>query len=153
MSAAPRGPAEALVVLFALEELRRAFGHRLAPGVDPRHDTAPFRAFRDRLLAAAASCAAAPARLSMWWEGTYNGYALAIQADPAAAAAGLAEAAAAACPVEGRRLAPPRKDGYPLALVWPGAAELLRDEAGALAEAPFGAPSGHFGAPGVRRIR
>jgi hypothetical protein len=147
------GPGEALVLRFALEDLRRAFGRRAVPGADPRHDTAPFRAFRERLLAAASASARGQARLTFWWEGTYNGYALVVQADPAAAAPGLAGAAATACPVEEGRLAPPRKGGYPLALVRPGSAELERDEEGALVEAPFGAPGGHFGAPGVRRIR
>jgi hypothetical protein len=153
MSPGGPGQGEALTVLFALEELRRAFGHLATPGADPRHDTAPFRAFRQRLLQAASGCARGEARLTAWWEGTYNGYALAVQADPASAAPALAEAAAAACPVEGSRLAPPRKGGYPLALVRPGSAELERDEGGALVEAPFGASGGHFGAPGVRRIR
>jgi hypothetical protein len=149
----PTGATEALVLLFALEELRRACGHRAVPGADPRSDTAPFRAFRDRLLAEASARARGEARLSMWWEGTYNGYALAVQVDPGAAVPGLAEGAAGACPVEDRRLAPPRQDGYPLARVRPGRAELERDGDGALVEAPLGAPGGHFGAPGMRRIR
>jgi len=42
------GPSDALVLLFALEELRRAFGERAGPGGDPRSDTGPFRAFRER---------------------------------------------------------------------------------------------------------
>jgi len=80
----PRGEG-ALVLLFALEDLRRAHGRLASPGADPRHDTAAFRSFRERLLAAAADGARAPAELAMWWEGTYNGYALAVQADPASA--------------------------------------------------------------------
>lgn len=149
---APRPGAEALVLLFALEELRRRFGHLGAEGADPQSDTAPFRAFRERLLAAAAARARGDVRLSMWWEGTYNGYALAVEADPAAALP-WEEAAAEICPVEERRLAPPRKDGYPLARVGPGRADLERGPDGALVEAPLGAPAGHFGAPGMRRIR
>ena len=62
-------------------------------------------------------------------------------------------AAAAACPVEAFRLAPPRRDGYPLARVAPGRAVLLRDADGTRVEAPLGAAGGHFGAPGVRRFR
>lgn len=147
------GPGEALLLLFALEELRRGHAGRRASGADPRADTRPFRAFRRALLAAAAARAVGPAELSMWWEGTFNGYALAVQAWPAAAVPGLAEGAAAACPVEGFRLAPPRRDGYPLARVAPGRAALLRDADGARIEAPFGAAGGHFGAPGMRRIR
>jgi len=144
---------EALVLLFALEALRARHGSALAAGADPRHDTGPFRAFRRALLDAAAARALAPATLTIWWEGTFNGYCLAVQADPAGAAPGLAEAAGAACPVEAFRLAPPRPDGYPLARIAPGSAELLRDAEGALVEAPFGAATGHFGAPGMRRIR
>ena len=150
---AGEGPEEALVLLFALEELRRRHAGRVARGADPRSDTRPFRAFRRALLSAAAARAAAPAELSMWWEGTFNGYALAVQAHPAAAVPGLAEAAAAACPLEAFRLAPPRQDGYPLARVAPGEAVLLRDAGGARVEAPLGAAGGHFGAPGMRRIR
>lgn len=142
----------AQVLLFALEELRRAHGRRTPPGADPRHDAAPFRAFRDRLLELAAGCAVAEATLTMWWEGTFNGYALAVQAAPASALPRLEQVAAAACPVEGVRLAPPRKGGYPLGRVEPGRADLLRDAGGAVVEAPFGAPAGHFGAPGMRRI-
>jgi len=137
----------ALVVTFALEELRRVHGAAAAP-----HDTTPFRAFRARLLEAAARRAVAPAALSFWWEGTFNGYSLAVEALPAAALPGFGEAAAAACPVESVRLAPPRGEGYPLALIEPGSATLRRDSDGLLVEAPFGAPTGHFGAPGVRRV-
>ena len=150
---APEGPAPALVLLFALEELRRRHGPAGARGDDPRADTRPFRAFRRALLAAAAARATGPAALSMWWEGSFNGYALAVQVEPAGAVPGLAEAAAAACPVEAFRLAPPRRDGYPLARVAPGRSALLRDADGARIEAPLGAAGGHFGAPGMRRIR
>src|SRR5262245_57632319 len=80
------GPAPALdlgsvdpahILLFSLEELRERFGAATPPGADPRHDTAAFRAFRAALLEACARAARAPLSLSMWWEGTYNGYALA----------------------------------------------------------------------------
>jgi len=138
----------ALVVTFALEELRQTHG---AAAAGP-HDTAPFRAFRARLLEAAARLAVAPAALSFWWEGTFNGYSLAVEVLPAEALPGFGEAAAAACPVESVRLAPARGEGYPLALVEPGGAVLRRDAGGLLVEAPFGAPAGHFGAPGARRI-
>ena len=57
-----------------------------------------------------------------------------------------------ACALEDERVAPPRADGYPLARVAPGRAEVARDPDGLTCEAPFGAPTGHFGAPGVRRI-
>ena len=145
----------ALVFTFPLEELRRAFGARATPGADPRRDTAPFRGFRERLLGAAAAAAVGEARVSMWWEGTFNGYALAVQAWPSLAVPGLAGAAAAACGIEPEavRLAPPRQDGYPLARIAPGSFALARGEDGLLVEAPFGAPTGHFGAPGMRRIR
>ena len=55
--------------------------------------------------------------------------------------------------MEAVRLAPPRRDGYPLARVRPGAAEPARGAGGELYEVPFGAGGGHFGAPGVRRMR
>jgi hypothetical protein len=142
----------AQVLLFALEELRRCCGRAATPGADPRDDTAPFRAFRGALLAEAARVAAGEAALSMWWEGTFNGYHLAVQADPAEALPGLAAAAAAACPVEAVRLALPRPDGYPLARVRPGSAEPARGADGELFEAPFGAGGGHSGAPGMRRL-
>ena len=140
-------------ILFALEELRRCHGGHAPGGADPRSDTRPFRSFRRALLAAAAARAIGPAELRMWWEGSFNGYALAVQVHPASAVPGLAEAAAAACPVEAFRLAPPRQDGYPLARVAPGRAVLLRDADGTRVEAPLGAAGGHFGAPGVRRFR
>jgi len=145
---------QALVLTFALEELRRAFGGQADPAVDARHDTAPFRAFRAALLEAAARTAVASADLRMWWEGTFNGYALAVQALPAGAVEGLERAAAKATGIdpESARLAPPRQDGYPLARIRPGSATLWRGEDGLLAEAPFGAPAGHFGAPGMRRL-
>jgi hypothetical protein len=145
-------PGEALVILFALESLRAAHGSRGDPGAEPREDTLPFRAFRERLLRASAASAVAEAELSMWWEGTFNGYALAVQAIPAGALPGLERAAASACPVEGVRLAPPRRDGYPLARVGPGSAALLRGPDGSLVEAPFGEGGGHFAAPGMRRL-
>ncbi len=143
-------PVEARIFLFAVEELRRRYGHLVPDGADPRSDTAPFRAFRERLLAEVAVAAEEPARLSMWWEGSYNGYCLAVACEPARAVARLD--AGSACPVEEERVAPPRRGGYPLASVVPGRAEVARDDGGAAFEAPFGAASGHFGAPGMRRI-
>jgi hypothetical protein len=140
----------ARILLFALEDLRARYGDRAAPGADPRSDTAPFRAFREELLALAARVATAPCALSMWWEGTYNGYALAVAAEPAAALAGLDPSPA--CPADAERVVPPRADAYPLARVAPGHAELARGEGGETFEAPFGEPTGHFGAPGIRRI-
>jgi hypothetical protein len=140
----------ARILLFSLDELRRRYGRRAPHGADPRTDTAPFRAFRDALLAAAARAATGPAELSMWWEGTYNGYLLAVAASPPAALAALDPEPA--CALEAERVSPPRADRYPLARVAPGRAEPARDADGALYEAPFGAPTGHFGAPGVRRM-
>jgi hypothetical protein len=142
---------DARILLFALEDLRDRFGASRTPGADPRHDTAPFRAFRAALLDAAARAAAAPAELSMWWEGTYNGYRLAVAAVPADALARLDPSPF--CPADAERVAPPRPDRYPLAFVEPGRATVARDEDGATHEAPFGAATGHFGAPGMRRIR
>ena len=144
---------EALVLLFALEELRSTFGYRGAPGADPRGDAGPFRAFREAILGAASGCARGEVRLGVWWEGTFNGYALALQAVPAAALSGLGEAARRLCPVEVVRRTAPRAEALPLALVAPGAWRLLRDEQGCLVELPFGAATGHFGAPGVIRVR
>ncbi len=140
----------ARVLLFALEDLRHGYGRLVPVGADPRHDTAPFRAFRAALLDAAARAATGPATLGFWWEGSYNGYWLAVSADPAEALPG--PFAEAACPVDAERLALPRPDRYPLAAVSPGGWTLARDEHGAACEAPFGAPTGHFGAPGVRRM-
>jgi hypothetical protein len=145
----------AAILLFALDELRARYGDQATAGADPRHDTAPFRAFRAALLDALAAAAAGEAEAAMWWEGGYDGYALAVAVEPAEALGGLAGAEAAAarvCPVDAARVAPPRRDRYPLARLAPGRFELRRDEAGALVEAPFGAATGHFGAPGMRRI-
>jgi len=155
----------ARILLFALDDLRERYPAGPGGGValdgqaaggaaahpDPRHDTSPFRAFRERLLAAAAAAATGPATLAMWWEGTYNGYCLAVACAPAEALAALDPSAA--CPLEDDRVAPPPRDGYPLARVEPGRAEVARDADGAAYEAPFGAATGHFGAPGVRRIQ
>ncbi len=140
----------ARILLFALEDLRRRHGHLVPASADPRTDTTPFRAFRAVLLEGAARAASAPADLTMWWEGTYNGYALAIAIEPPDALAGLE--AEAACPVEAERVAVPRAGRYPLAHVEPGRAEVARDQDGATYEAPLGAATGHFGAPGMRRI-
>jgi hypothetical protein len=144
--------APAHVLLFALDELRARYGALAPPGADPRHDTAPFRAFRGALLEALAAAAEQQAELTMWWEGGYNGYALAIAVEPPGAVPDLEDAAASACPPDASRLAPPRRDRYALGRVGPGRSEVARDAAGAVVEAPFGAPAGHFGAPGMRRI-
>ena len=142
----------ARLLLFPLEDLRAAFAPAATPGADPRHDTAPFRAFRAALLDAAARCATGPATLSFAWEGTFNGYALLVVVEPADALAGLeAELGGAGAP-DGSRVAAPPSTRYPLAAVEPARAEVARDASGATFEAPFGAPTGHFGAPGVRRI-
>ena len=140
----------ARIFLFALEDLRARFGAALPPGADPLHHTGPFRAFRDALLGACAAAVRAPAEASMWWEGTYNGYALAVAVLPPGAL--LGPDLAAVCPVEGERIAEPRSGRYPLARLAPGEAEPWRDEEGCLWEAPLGAPTGHFGAPGMRRL-
>jgi hypothetical protein len=142
--------AAARILLFALDDLRARYGDRLTPGADPRADTAPFRAFRAALLELAARAADRPAVLTMWWEGTYNGYALAVAAEPAEALAGLDPSPA--CPADAERLAQPRADPYPLARVEPGLAEPSRGREGETFEAPFGEATGHFGAPGMRRI-
>ncbi len=141
----------ARILLFSLDELRLRYGALVPAGADPRHDTAPFRAFRGALLAEAARAASAPADLSMWWEGSFNGYCLAVACTPADALAALSPGLA--CTLEEERLAAPRADGYPLGRAVPGRAEVARDPEGAAFEAPFGASTGHFGAPGVRRVR
>jgi hypothetical protein len=140
----------ARVLLFALDELRRRYGHLVPEGADPRVDTRPFRAFRAGLLEAARLGASEPCELSFWWEGTFNGYALAVGVRPPDALARLD--LAAVCPLEDERVAPPPPDRWALAVVVPGHVELARGEDGALDEAPFGAATGHFGAPGVRRV-
>lgn len=140
----------ARIVLYALEELRRAFGGAAAAGSDPRSDVGPFRAFRDALLAEAARAATGEATFSMWWEGTYNGYVLAIAIEPADALAAIDPDAP--CPSEGERKGTPRGDRHPLARISPGRAEVAREADGAAWEAPFGAATGHFGAPGMRRV-
>lgn len=140
------------VLAFALDELRARFAAAGTPGADPRHDTAPFRAFRAALLAELAAAARADAELTMWWEGGYNGYALAVAVEPPQAVPGLEAAAGRACPVDASRLAPPRRDRYRLARIGPGRAAVAREDDGAVVEAPFGAPAGHFGAPGMRRL-
>jgi hypothetical protein len=140
----------ARILLFALEDLRARFGAALPPGGDPLHDGGPFRAFRAALLDAGAAATRSPARAWMWWEGTYNGYALAVAVEPPGALSG--GDLAAACPVDAERVAEPRSGRYPLARLAPGEAAPWRDEDGCLWEAPFGAPAGHFGAPGMRRV-
>jgi len=140
----------ARILLFSLDELRHRFGHLVPPGADPRADTAPFRAFRAALLEAARRGAAQPCELTFWWEGTFNGYALAVGVRPPEALARLD--LAAVCPLEDERVAPPPPVRWPLAAVEPGRAEVIHGEDGLLDEAPFGAATGHFGAPGVRRV-
>jgi hypothetical protein len=143
--------ARARILRFALEELRRRYGDRVPPGADPRSDTSPFRAFREALLAEAARAARAPAELSTWWEGSYNGYALAVAISPPDALPDLDPDRI--CPADHDAVAAPRAEGYPLAQVGPGRAAVARDADGATWEAPFGAATGHFGAPGMRRMR
>jgi len=141
---------QARILLFSLDELRRRYGPLRAKGADPRTDTAPFRAFRVALLAIAARSATRACDLSMWWEGTYNGYSLAVAAEPPEPLAALDPRPA--CPLDGERVAPPHGDRYPLAHVEPGRAQVARDPAGGTWEAPFGEATGHFGAPGMRKI-
>ena len=144
-------PAPARIFLFSLDDLRARYGSLAREGADPRSDTSPFRMFRTALLALSARSAQGRCDLEMWWEGTYNGYALAVAAEPPEPLAALDPSPA--CPVDGERVAPPRDDRYPLAHVEPGRAEVARDRDGGTWEAPFGEASGHFGAPGMRKIR
>jgi hypothetical protein len=141
---------DAHIFLFALEDLRARFGGATPEGADPRHDTAAFRRFRAALLDAFARAARAPLSLSMWWEGTYNGYALAVAATPGDAVGAVA--LDAVCPPEGERSGPPRTDARPLGRAGPEGAAPARAEDGTCWEAPLGAPAGHFGAPGMRRV-
>jgi hypothetical protein len=141
----------ARVLQFGLDELRAAFGRHATPGEDPRHDTAPFRAFREALLAAAARAAVRPCDLSMAWEGSFNDAWLVITVEPANALPGLD--LSAVCALEQDQVAPARPDRYPLAHVEPGQAIVARAADGTTHEAPFGAATGHFGAPGIRRQR
>jgi hypothetical protein len=140
------------VLLFPLDELRARFGSLIPAGADPRHDTTPFRAFRGALLEALAAAAEGEVDLTMWWEGGYNGYALAVALEPPGAVPDPEGAVVGVCPPDAARLAPPRRDRYPLGRIGPGHSEITRDAGGASVEAPFGAPTGHFGAPGMRRI-
>ncbi len=141
---------EARILLFSLDDLRDRYAARTPTGADPRADTAPFRAFRLELLALAARAAEGRSSLSMWWEGTYNGYALAVAVEPPEPL--LALDPGPACLLEGERVASPRADRYVLAHVEPGRAEVARDPDGGTWEAPFGEATGHFGAPGMRKI-
>jgi hypothetical protein len=140
----------ARVLRFALDELRRAYGRQATLGQDPRHDTAPFRAFRAALLDAAARAAITACELSMWWEGSFNGYWLAVAVEPAEALPGLD--LGRVCAADQDEVAPPRPDRYPLAHVEPGHATVARSADGFTHQAPFGAATGHFGAPGIRRL-
>ncbi len=145
----------ARILRFDLDDLRHAYGRLVPAGADPRHDTTPFRAFRAALLQAAAGAAAAPCALDLWWEGTFNGYALAVAVAPPSALPGLTTAALAAAgvpPPADERVAPPPADRYPLAHVEPGRATVAPNPDGTTNEAPFGAATGHFGAPGMRAI-
>lgn len=145
----------ARILLFDLDDLRHAFGRLVPRGADPRHDTTPFRAFRGALLQAAASAAARPCDLEAWWEGTFNGYRLAVGVTPPEALPGLDAAAllGAGLPApDDERVAPPPPARYPLAHVEPGRATVARDADGTTHEAPFGAATGHFGAPGMRKV-
>ncbi|HET7824249.1 MAG TPA: hypothetical protein VFK90_02905 [Anaeromyxobacter sp.] len=144
-------PQPTRILLFSLDDLRDRYGSLGRGPSDPRSDTSPFRMFRTALLAQAARAADGRCVLTMWWEGTYNGYALAVAIEPAAPLAAIDTRPA--CPVEGERIAPPRPDRYPLAHVEPGRAEVARDPEGGTWEAPFGQATGHFGAPGMRNIR
>ncbi len=121
----------------------------------PRHDTTPFRAFRAALLGVAAAAADGPCDLAVAWAGTFNGYALVVAAEPPAALARLDAAALAAAGLpapDDDQVAPPPRDRYPLAHVEPGRATVARNPDGTTNEAPFGAATGHFGAPGMRAI-
>lgn len=140
----------ARILRFDLDELRRVYGRLVPPGADPRDDTTPFRAFRADLLDAAARAASAPCQLEVWWEGTFNGYALVVALTPPGALPGLVLAGLPA--LDDDRVAPPRPDRYPLAHVEPGRATVARNADGTTNEAPFGAATGHFGAPGMRAI-
>jgi hypothetical protein len=135
---------------FALDDLRQRYGHLVPAGADPRHDTTPFRAFRGSLLEAVARAARAPCRLTVRWEGTFNGYALVVAVAPAEAVPGLELAAIG--PAEVELVASARSEGYPLADVEPGRATVARTADGATYQAPLGAATGHFGAPGMRAI-
>lgn len=148
-------PEGTLTALFALDELRARHGEEVPEGADPRHAVEPFRAFRAALLQSVAGVVRRPALLSMWWEGSFNGYLLAVALEPgdAADAALFERACEEACPVEALRSSSLRPDRHSLATVSPGTWELARDASGATAEAPFGSPTGHFGAPGVRWVR
>lgn len=140
------------ILLFALDELRARYGHLTPPGSDARHDTAAFRAFRTALLGALAPAAQRSAQLSMWWEGGFNGYALAVAIDPHDAVPGCEEVAARAARVEESRVDLPRRDSYPMARLTPAAWEIARDDKGWSVEAPFGSATGHFGAPGMKKV-
>ncbi len=144
-------PPPARILLFALDELRERYAPLARPGADPRTDTSAFRTFRTAFLALAARQAGGPCDLSMWWEGTYNGYALAVSIEPPEPL--LALDPRPACPLDAERVAPPRADRYPLAHVEPGCADVAQDPEGGIWEAPFGVAAGHFGAPGMRNIR
>jgi hypothetical protein len=144
-------PHSARILLFSLDDLRDRYASLAPPPSDPRTDTSPYRMFRTSFLALAARAAEGRCELSMWWEGTYNGYALAVAIEPPEPLAALDPRPA--CALESERVAPPRADRYPLAHVEPGRAEVARDPEGGTWEAPFGEATGHFGAPGMRNIR
>ncbi len=146
---------DARLLRFDLDGLRHAYGRLVPPGADPRHDTSPFRAFRAALLEAAARTAVGPCDLAVAWEGTFNGYALVVAVSPPGALPGLDAAALARAglpPADEDLVAPPPAARYPLAHVEPGRATVATNPDGTTSEAPFGAATGHFGAPGMRAI-
>ena len=140
----------ALLLRFDLDGLRRRYGHLVPPGADPRLDTTPFRAFRTALLVGVARAAVAPCRLTVGWAGTFNGYALVVKVAPAEALVGLDLSAVG--PAEVELVATDAVDGYPLADAEPGCATVALADDGATYQAPLGAATGHFGAPGMRAI-
>lgn len=143
------GPAvvRARIFLFPLDALRSQYP-AAGEGRGPGSDTGPFLAFRSRLLAELSPCVQTPAELSAWWEGTYNGYHLAVAVSPPGALSGAFEPESI-CPLEAERIAPVPRNGYPLARLEPGGWTLAGGEAGETYEFPFGVAAGHFGAPGV----
>jgi hypothetical protein len=142
------GVARAHVFLFHLDDLRSRYGAAVPEEHHRGSDTASFLTFRSRLLAELAPCVQRQAELSAWWEGTYNGYHLAVAVSPASALS-TAFDPESICPLEAERVAPLPRNGYPLARLAPGGWELAQGAAGETYAFPFGAATGHFGAPGV----
>jgi hypothetical protein len=142
------GLAQGRVFLFHLDALRSRYGVAVPEGHHRGGDTASFLAFRGRLLAELAPCVLTPAELSAWWEGTYNGYHLAVAISPPSALSAAFDPELI-CALEAERVAPVPRNGYPLARLAPGGWELAQGVAGETVAFPFGAATGHFGAPGV----